>query len=492
MRRAFDSRLMGEVTMELILTPSRPFRIGRRLKHAALAAAALSSVLVPTAGLYAQTVSAAGGVPGQIRDTEIEETLHKECDPVFLAAGIDPHRMQLDIYQGEMNAVTFSAREEAVATDLILRTENPNQLIGVMAHETGHAAGGHIERSGEIARAGMAPFLLTLGLGILAAVAGAPGAGAALASSSEYFGELGALRYNREVEARADQAGITYLSKAHISARGLVDFLDAFRYEEVFEEARRFPYFQSHPVSSERIELMRRRAEEQPDYNKVDSPEAVAEYEVMKAKLFGFLNPPQQTFITYSEKDRSFPARYARAIAYYKATETDTALRLIGELIDDYPNNPYLWELKGQVLFESGDAKDAEVAHRKSVELKPGAPLLEINLAQAILAQEDGKRAGEAIVLLRQALGKEPDNAIAWSQMAQAYDAKGDGGDARLAAAEARYAIGDMTQARIFALRARALLKQNTPEWRRATDIVLTSNPTRDDLRAMSDPRGSG
>ena len=167
--------------------------------------------------------------------------------------------MQFDIFQGEMNAFTVSAHEEAVATDLIMRTETPNQIIGVMAHETGHAAGGHIERSGEIERAGMAPFLLTLGLGILAAAAGAPGAGAALATSSQYFGTLGALGYNRQMEARADQAGITYLNKAHISARGLVDFLDAFRYEEVFDEARRFPYFQTHPISSERIELMRRR-----------------------------------------------------------------------------------------------------------------------------------------------------------------------------------------------------------------------------------------
>ena len=481
---------MGDVTMELTLPSQSPHL--RRFRHAALAAAAMSSVLVPTAGLYAQTVSAQGGVPNQIRDTEIEEIMHQECDPVFAAAGIDPKRMQLDLYQGEMNAETFSAREEAVATDLILRTENPNQLIGVMAHETGHAAGGHIERSGEIAHAGMAPFLLTLGLGILAAVAGAPGAGAALASSSEYFGTLGALRFNREMEARADQAGVTYLNKAHISAKGMVDFFDAFRYEEVFEEARRYPYFITHPISSERIELLRRRAEEQPDYNKVDSPEAVAQYEVMKAKLHGFIDPPQQTFVNYKEADHSFPARYARAIAYYKSTETDTAIRLIDELIEDYPNNPYLWELKGQVLFESGRSKEAEVAHRQSVALKPDAPLLKINLAQAILAQEDGKRADEAIPLLHQALAKEPDNAIAWTQMAQAYDAKGDGGDARLASAEARYAIGDMTQARIFAMRARELLKQNTPEWRRATDIVLTSNPTRDDFRAMSDPRGSG
>jgi predicted Zn-dependent protease len=440
---------------------------------------------------YAQTAAAAGAIPNRIRDTEIELILHKECDPVFAAAGLDPRHVQLDLYQGEMNAFTVSAQEEAIATDLIARTETPNQIVGVMAHETGHAAGGHIERSGELQKAGMVPFLLTLGLGILAAAAGAPDAGAALATSSGYFGTLGALGYSRQVEARADQAGITYLNKAHESARGLVEFLDAFRYEEVFDEARRFPYFQSHPISSERIELMRRRAEEQPDYNKPDSPEAIAQYKIMKAKLFGFIQPPQQTFLTYPTTDTSFPARYARAIAYYKETETTSALTAIDGLIHDYPDNPYLWELKGQVLFEAGRAKEAEPAHRRSVELMPDAPLLQINLAQSILAQEDGKRADEAIVHLHKALAVEGDNAIAWEQMAQAYDAKGDGGDARLASAEARYAIGDMTQARIFALRARQLLKHDTPEYRRATDIVLTSNPSRDDLKALSGFAGS-
>ena len=461
------------------------------VRRAVLALATFSTVASSALSANAQSVAASEGFP-LVRDTEIEAILHKECDPVFIAAGLDPRAMHLELYTGEMNATTFSANEEAITTDLIMRTETPNQIIGVMAHETGHAAGGHIERSGEMEKAGMVPFLLTLGLGVLAAAAGAPGAGAALASSASYFGALGALGYSRQQEARADQAGITYLNKAHISARGLVDFLDAFRYEEVFEEARRFPYFQSHPISSERIELMRRRAEEQPDYNKPDSPQAIAEYQVMKAKLIGFIQPPQQTFMTYTEDDHSFPARYARAIAYYKETETETALQLIDGLIKDYPDNPYLWELKGQVLFEAGRAKEAEPAHRRSVELKPDAPLLQINLAQSILAQEDGKRADEAIAHLQKALVLEKDNAIAWEDMAQAYDAKGDGGDARLAAAEARYAIGDMKQARIFAIRAREILKPNTPEWRRATDIVLTSNPTRDDLRAMSNPSGSG
>ena len=337
-------------------------------------------------------------------------------------------------------------------------------------------------------------MLFTMALGLLAARAGAPGAGAALFGNANYFATLNVLGYSREQEARADQAAITYLTNAHESAHGLPEFFDKFRYQEVFSESKRYPFFQDHPVSSERIELLQRRAEDSPYYKATDSPEAVSELEIMKAKLDGFIDPPQETLNKYKADDRSFPARYARAIAYYRATETDTALRLLDELLADYPDNPYIWEVKGQTLFEAGRAREAELAHLKSVELKPDAPLLRINLAQAILAQDDGKRADEAVAQLKQALIKDGQDPFVWELMARAYDAESQDGDARLATAEERFWLGDYAQARVFALRALPFLKQNTPQWRRANDIVLTSSPSGDELRMLDSggPQASG
>ena len=457
----------------------------QRLRSAGLSALALVFALAP-----AVARSQEGGI-NLIRDTEIEETLHVDSDPILTAAGLVPKDVTLILVgDKDLNAFTINGQSIFINTGLIIETANPNQLEGVIAHETGHAAGGHNARSGDMQRAAMQPFLLTLGLGVLAAAAGAPDAAIALLGSSQYFGAINAMTFSRSQEAAADQAAITYMQRSGKSAKGLVDFFENFRYEEVFSEARRFKFFQSHPVSGERIELLRRRAEEQSHYNEVDSADAQARHETMKAKLFAFMNPPQQTFIKYSEKDMAFPSRYARAIAYYKALETDHAVKAIDSLNADYPGNPYLYELKGQVYFESGKSKLAEEAHRRSVELKPSAPLLRINLAQAILAQGDAKRADEAIGHLQKALSVEGDNAFAWRLMSQAYDAKGEGGAARLAAAEERFAVGDMAQARVFALRARQLLTRDTPQWRRATDIVLVSNPSKDDLRALAGQTG--
>ena len=458
----------------------------KSLAHKASAGALCAAVLL--APLHVQAQDAGINL---IRDTEIEETLHVDSDPIFRAAGLNPKDVNiLLVGDKELNAFTANGQLIAVNTGLIIETATPNELEGVIAHETGHAAGGHNARSGDMERAAMRPFLLSLGLGILAAAAGAPDAGIALIGSSQYFGALGMLTYSRSQEAAADQAAVTYMERAGKSPRGLVQFFERFRYEEVFSEARRFPFFQSHPVSGERIELLRRRAEEQPHYSQVDTPEEQFRHDVMKAKLAAFINPPQQTYIKYSEKDRSFPARYARAIAYYKALETEHALASIDSLIAEYPDNPYLWELKGQVYFEVGKSREAEAAHRRAVELKPGAPLLRINLAQAIIASGDAHRSDEAISELQKALAVEADNAFAWRLMSQAYDAKGEGGQARLATAEERYAVGDLTQARIFALRARQILDRDTPQWRRATDIVLVSNPSKDDLQALARQRG--
>ncbi|HEY1562771.1 MAG TPA: M48 family metalloprotease [Caulobacteraceae bacterium] len=422
-----------------------------------------------------------------VRDTEIEAILHQEADPIFVAAGLDPKKVEIHIIgDKELNAFSTSGLNIYVNTGLILKTDTPDQLEGVIAHETGHVAGGHVARSGAATKAALGPMLASIGLGVLAAAAGSPEGAAALVFSSTYFGELGVLGYSREQESRADEAAATYLEKAGYSGRGLVSFFDHYRYQEVFDDERKFPYFRDHPLSDDRIEALRVRVEKEPHASAMDSPEAIAAHNLMKAKIEAFMMGPYQTLIDYPESDTSFAARYARAIALYKENETDQAVKAIDALIAEQPNDPYLWELKGQVLFEAGRAKDAVPAHRKSVELKPDAPLLRINLGQALLALNDPKQVDAAIDQVKQALSVEPDNALGWQLIAEAYDSKGLGGMARLATAEQNFYLGQQRDARVFALRARILLKKDSPEWRRATDIILSSNPTPDDLKTMA------
>ena len=449
----------------------------------AIAFAALIGVALPPSGpAWAQ------GDPGLsiIRDTEIEEILHKDADPIFVAAGLDPAAVQIHIISDpQLNAFSAGGQQLFLNTGLIVETKTPNQLVGVIAHETGHIAGGHIARSGAMGRAALGPTLVGIGLGVLAAIAGAPDAAAALVFSSSYFGEINMLGYSREQEFRADQAAATYLEKAGQSGRGLVEFFDNFRYQEVFDDEKKFPFFRDHPLTDDRIEALTVRVQQQPHYGVEDDAAALYRHAVMKAKLEGFLDGAGQVLGDYPPSDVSFPARYARAIALYRETETEPALKAIDALIADQPNDPYLWELKGQVLFEAGRAKEAEPAHRRSVELKPGAPLLRINLGQTLIAVNDPTKLDEAVDQVRRALSIEPDNALGWRLLSEAYDAKGMPGMARLAAAEQNFYLGQLLEARTFAVHARESLKKDSPEWRRATDIIMASKPTAAQLKEL-------
>ncbi|MFZ5718409.1 MAG: M48 family metalloprotease [Pseudomonadota bacterium] len=450
-----------------------PFRSVSRF---ALTAIVASGLALSSAAAHAQSL---------IRDTEIEEILAKDSEPILRAAGIEPENVEIVLIGSkELNAFA-GPRIMGFNTGLILESDTPNELQGVIAHEVGHLAAGHSARRGEMGAAGMKPFLLTMGLGVLAAIAGAPEAAAGLAGSASYFGTLGALGYSREQEGRADQAGAMLLDKAELSGKGLAEFFDNFRYQEVFDEARRFAYFRSHPISSDRVESLRRKVEAQPHYDKVDSPEALAEHAIMKAKLDGFLNPGV-AITKYDEKATDYPSRYARAIAYYQLKEPDRAIKLIDALLEEQPENPYLWELKGQILFEFGRTEEAEAPQRRSVELKPEAPLLRINLGQTLIALDDKAKVAEGVAELKRALTQEEDNAVAWRILAEAHDKLGEDGLARLATAEYNYYVGDKQQARVFAMRAREMLDKGTPEWRRATDIVLVAEPTREDLRELA------
>lgn len=434
----------------------------------------------------AVTVGSAGWAQSLIRDTEIEHVMRGYADPIIEAAGLDPN--DVDFYlvaDPQINAFVTGGQNIFMHTGMIVEAGTPNQLKGVIAHETGHITGAHLARSGDAMSAARAPMFLSLGLGVLAALAGEGGAAGALMASSQQFGALSYLTYSRAQEASADQAALQFLEDAGESADGLVVFFERFRYQEVMSQARRFPYFRSHPLSSDRIANLRRGVAESAYAGVEDSPEEIAELRRIQAKIYGFLVDPEYVFYRYPESDTSLPARYARAVAYYHDARLERALEEIQSLLEDEPDNPYFHELHGQMLFESGHAEEAIAPHRRSVELMPTAPLLRINLAIAMIATENPDYLEEAGQHLRVALDIEPDNAFAWYQMSILHDRKGETSLAQLAVAEQAFAVGDRMRAYQFAMRAREGLDQGTPAWFRATEIQAVSQPSEAEMREM-------
>lgn len=437
--------------------------------------------VVTAVGLVLATATPAAA-QNAIRDTEIEGIIHGWADPVFTAMGLEPSEIEiLLVNDDDLNAFATRGRVLGVNTGLILKTRNPNELLGVVAHEAGHIKNRHTLRDG-VQAAGMQPMLMTMALGALAIAAGAPDAGAVLLGNSQYFGALNSLRYMSYQEGEADNTGARALERAGESGKGLVDFFENFRSQEVFSDARRYPYFRSHPLSSDRIENLRRLVAEQPHYSHQDSPERLAQHALVLAKIHAFMDPPNATLRDYPETDVTLPARYARTIAWYRDGQIDKAIAAIEVLLGEQPDNPYFWELKGQILFEEGHAAEAVGAHQRSVDLKPDAPLLRINLGHALLESNDPAKLDQAVAEFRRAVDMEKDNSLAWRLLAQAYASQGKEGEARLASAEMYFAQGSETRAAQFAMRARDMLPRGSGEWTRATDIVFASGANQDDV----------
>jgi len=428
------------------------------------------------------TAASPAAAQSAIRDTEIEGIIHEWADPVFTAMGLEPSEIEiLLINDNDLNAFATPGRVMGLNTGLILKTRNANELLGVIAHEAGHIRNRHTLRDGAQGAA-MQPMLMTMALGALAIAAGAPDAGAVLLGNSQYFGTLSALRYMTHQEGEADNTGARALQSAGESGRGLVSFFENFRSQEVFSDARRYPYFRSHPLSSDRIENLRRFVAEQSNYDHRDSPERIAQHALILAKIRAFMDDPNQTLRAYPETDVSLPGRYARAIAWYRDGQTERALTAVDALLVEQADNPYFWELKGQILFEEGRPEEAIGAHQRSVELKPDAPLLRINLAHALIETRDPANLDQAVAELRRATGLERDNTMGWRLLSQAYASQGKEGEARLASAEMYFAAGAERQATQFALRARDMLEPGSAEWTRAMDIVFASGATQDDV----------
>ncbi len=412
-----------------------------------------------------------------IRDTEIEETLRAYTNPFIRAAGLNTASVDLYLVNDRsLNAFVTRGQNIFIHTGIILEAKTPNQLKGVIAHEVGHIAGGHLVRRDRSNRSAYGAMLIAAGLGIAAILAGEGQAGAAILAGSQQFGMIEVLAYSRITEASTDQAAAKYLEATGQSGIGLVQFFEKFRYQEVLSNARRYPYFRGHPLSSDRIDKLREITGNSPYRDVKDTDAEIHALAMAKAKLIGFIDAPQTVFSKFPPSDQSKPARYARAVANYRAADLRNALKEINSLIAEEPDNPYFYELKGQMLYESGKGLQALAPLRKAVALKPTAPLLEIALGQALIEKDTPESIDEAIKHLKSALRKESTNGFAWYQLSQGYDRKNEPALARYAIAEQAFAIHDYQRARSFAARAQEGLMYYPAHQRRANDIIVIAD----------------
>jgi predicted Zn-dependent protease len=443
----------------------------------AIALVTATAVALSSMPARAQT-GANAGIP-TIRDAEIEQLLRDYTQPILRAAGLSQQNIRVVIInENAFNAFVMDAQRIFVFSGALMQATTPNQMIGVFAHETGHIVGGHLSKMRqELANAQTAAIVAML-LGMGAMVAGARSNSmdmsnvgmAALSAPQSYLAHT-LLAYQRAQEEQADRAGVRFLTMTGQSAKGMYETFKHFADETLFSSSSIDPYVQNHPMPTERMAALAEVAKTS-FWDKKDPPELQFRHDMMRAKLYGFTERPGGVIRRYPSTNTSISARYARAISAYRFGDLHAAIGQIDSLIAAMPNYPYFYELKGQALLEGGHPAEAIAPLRRAVELAPNPSLIQITLAQALIATNSAKMADEAVPLLRAALVKEPESGEAYEQLAMAYGRKGNLADADLASAQAAFARGDNKTARELAARAKTRFPVGSPGWVRADDIV--------------------
>ncbi len=412
-----------------------------------------------------------------LRDAETEAFFNDISRDLIVAAGLDPANVKIVLIgDPSINAFVAGGQIVYIHSGLIAAADNANEVQGVIAHELGHIAGGHIVRFGEGVQAATGITIVSLLLGAAAMAAGAGEAGMAILSGGQQAAMGKFLAFTRTQESSADQAGARFLAKAGLSGRGSLDF---FRKLQNQEYRLAIPqddgYGRTHPLTGERMAALEQTYKNSPAWDKPVDPVIEARFERIKAKLLGFTQDPPRTLQVYPETDQSVPAHYARAYAWHRGAYPDKAEKEVAALIAKDPHDPYFLELQGQILLESGKPVEAIPPLREAVRRSGGQPMIAVMLGHALIATEDKQYFAEATQILRSAVNRDNDNPFAWYQLGIIYDREGDSPRAALATAERFNLIGNARGALTNARVAMNGLKAGTPDWIRAQDIAMVS-----------------
>jgi predicted Zn-dependent protease len=424
--------------------------------------------------------------PPVIRDTETEQLLREYTRPILRTAGLEKQNIQVVIInENAFNAFVADGHRIFVNYGAIMQSETPNQIIGVLAHETGHLAGGHLAKMREQLAQAQTQMIIAMLLGAGAMVAGSrsgsnsglANAGAAAIAGPQEMIRRTLISYVRQQEENADRAGVKFLTATGQSAKGMYETFKRFTNDSLFAARGADPYLQSHPMPAERVAALEELARSSPYWDKKDDAALQLRHDMARAKISAFMERQDTVYRRYPLSNDSLPARYAHAISTYLHGDLRSALAQVDVLIQTQPNNPYFYELRGQALLEGGKPAEAIAPLRKAVQLSNNAPLIEMLLGQALVASNNKAYTEEAIAILRAAVARETEAPLGYSQLAMAYGRKGDYAQADLASAQAAFLRGDNKTARELASRAKTRFAIGTPGWVKADDIVVAKPP---------------
>ncbi|MBQ3696072.1 MAG: M48 family metallopeptidase [Alphaproteobacteria bacterium] len=401
-----------------------------------------------------------------IRDTEIEETVTGWAKKIFKAVNLPPENAEIVLVNDpSINAFVVGGQTIFVHTGLLTQATSIDDVMFVLSHETGHIVGGHITRGiTAMEKAKTTTLISTILGGILAVAAGRPDAGIAIMIGSQGSALGQFLTYRQTEESSADRIAVDVMKKLGYSMQGFVNIMQHLRRLERLNDESDLGYLRTHPMTQSRVHDLGRFTENAPPVKKDPM------FERIKAKLIGFMQKPQDVLNHY--KGNTFSDRYAQAIAFYQMHDLNKSFQLLDTLIKEKPNDPYLYEMKGQFSFEKGFIDEAIKNYEQANKIKPHQPLIELALAQAYLEKDDTNLAQKALPILSRATVEEPDLALGWRLMATAYNKLGKDLESDYAMAEYERASNKLPAAQKRAKKLIEHFNKQSPYYQKLQDII--------------------
>lgn len=401
-----------------------------------------------------------------IRDTETEETLTDYVQQIFKAANLPPENAEVVLINDPtINAFVAGGQTIFIHTGLITHAKHIDDLIFVLSHETGHIVGGHVTRGiAEYQKAQKTALISTVLGGVLAVASGRPDAGIAvmMGSQTSAMGTFGA--YRQVEESSADRIAVDIVQKLGYSMNGFNNIMSMIQAEERLNaDEYQMGYLRTHPLTSDRKQNIAHFLKNTPAETNDDS------FNRIRAKLVAFMMNEKQALLQYNGTTAN--DLYAQSIIDYRAHRLDEAFQKLDTLIQQEPDNPYLYELKGQFKFETGKIDEAIQNYQKAYDLND-APLIGIALAQARLEKQDKNNAQKALDLLNKAVITEGDSALAWRLMASAYNRLNKPDLAQYAMAEYYYQTGKTKQAEKTAKKTLKKLNKKSVAYQHLNDLL--------------------
>lgn len=409
-----------------------------------------------------------------INDTEIENYLTELITPIATAANIPKNRLNIYVvHDDDFNAFVRGGEDVFIYTGLLTRITSPAALQAVVAHELGHTIGGHMAQMSARMDAELKRTMLIQALGIgLMAAGGDPSMGVGVLAGAGGVAQQSMMAFSRDEERMADNLGLDLMARAGADINGFVQVFKQMNNLTGAAESKINPNKINHPLTGERLKNIQEQiAAKKLTYHGDKSLDAkrAAEYDLIRAKLIGYLDSPSRVRALYPSSDKTDAAIYARAIANMNGGNLDAARTGVGTLISRGPNNPYFYELLGDIEYQYGHYDDSVKSYEHALSLSNNAPQIQTALA-LVLAERNGPGdSARAITLCKSSLLTAPAPLTYWV-LARAYG--DDDGRSDWARAELYAMRGDIKNAKKYAKLAQKKLHKTDPEYIKAGDIL--------------------